>query len=58
MTPSRHGPNSTGQVGPAGQAAVGRRGKLVLRPAGRAWINGREVGGIRRGLIHLSGGHD
>jgi hypothetical protein len=28
------------------------------RPVGRAWINGREIGGTADRLAHLVGGHD
>jgi hypothetical protein len=40
-----------------GRAIAARRG-LATRRVGRAWINGREVGGADPRYIHLSESHD
>jgi hypothetical protein len=40
-----------------GRAIEARRG-LTTRRVGRAWINGREVGGADPRWIHLSESHD
>jgi hypothetical protein len=34
------------------------RGRAAGGTQGRAWINGREVGGTEPRLAHLGGGHD
>ena len=38
--------------------AIDARHHLVTRREGRAWINGREVGGADPRYIHLSESHD
>jgi hypothetical protein len=34
------------------------RGRTAGETRGRAWINGREVGGTETRFAHLAGGHD
>ena len=38
--------------------AIGARQGLAPRRVGRAWINGREVGGADPRYLHLSESHD
>jgi hypothetical protein len=40
-----------------GQATEARR-DLATRRVGRAWLNGRELGGTDPRYMHLSGSHD
>jgi hypothetical protein len=42
---------------PVGRA-IDARHDLATRQGGRAWINGREVGGADPRYIHLSASHD
>ena len=49
-----HRPDGDRRVG---RAIDARRG-LATRGVGRAWINGREVGGADPRYIHLSESHD
>lgn len=41
-----------------GQVINARRALARPRVGGRAWLNGREVGGVDPGYMHLEASHD